>query len=931
MSSVPKDILPLLAKCAQGCLVLTPNHRTSRQLLDWYGQYYISQHHRAVCPTPAIFPVDIWIREKVEQLNLSGSELLPAYTLLESGQERLLWQKIINESDSGEQLLNQSATARAVQEAWSLVHLWKIDAKTLADLVVPNTNIGRDDLGAYLEWSGNFRKYCRTHKLTTLVQLLKALLPLIRNGAIELPENIIVAGFYQPPPLYQELLSTLQETAISFETHSIAPASPEVIKLGLESSSTEIASAASWAKHIADNDAGADIGIVIPGLHGKRDEVQRLFSRIFESAETCSLKKAPGYTYSVSAAGAANKHPLIQSALLILGMNRAITPTLEICSLLRSPFLRAADAEETSRANLEIFLRKRNFPHLSNADLRFYANLEDGAFYSPLFASGLMDFDQVRMAVSHKENSLLQWGKLFEQQLESMGWPGERTLDEDECRAMLTWSEILAAYYQMNMLFQKISLEEALGLLARLSENTALKHNDSNVRVQVLTPTEADGLSFTHCWMIGLSERQWPAPAILSPFIPYALQKSSGIPEADIVRHTAGARTFLENLVGCTSQQMVFSYPMLDGEIPLKATAMLHDFDGESRDAEAYEESFPLHPLASMQLQNPVMEELLDLTHIEFLPAEKRGGGYLLLADQADCPFRNFASQRLRARPLEKLVPGLSARDAGILVHLVLEMFWQSMQSHTALLNTSAEDIDRLVVDVIDKAVTQTASRHKATMTHAFCTLEKARLHDLLMQWLEEEKRRGSFRVLKNECEVYWQQAGLQLDLRIDRIDVTEKGQLVLVDYKTSRSTAVSWEDERPINPQLMLYNLAMEQNGTYTEPVTAVFYAQVNIENTQYKGLSAEPGIFPGTSVEELNGKSNGLSEEATWATLQAQWQKSLTALAEEFLQGYAAIAPSRNTSCNYCSFKPVCRIDEVVQGETFPGAEMDTGFSES
>lgn len=931
MSSLPKDILPLLSRCAHGCLVLTPNHRTSRQLLDWYGQHYIAKHQQAVCPTPSILPVDIWIRQKIEELNLSGSDLLPAYTLLESSQERLLWQKIINESDSGEQLLNQSSTARAVQEAWSLVHLWRIDERTLADLLVPGANKARDDLGAYLEWSGNFKKYCQTHKLTTLVQLLESLLPLIRDGAIDLPEKVIVSGFHQPPPLYQELLKTLEERADSFESHSITPAKPEVVKVGLESATTEISSAANWAKSIADNDPEADIGIVIPNLHGKRDEVQRIFSRAFDTSETLSLKKASGYTYSVSAAGAASKHPLIQSALRMLGINNAITPTLEICSLLRSPFLLAADTEETGRANLEVFLRKRNFPHLSNADLRFYANLEDSAFHAPLLARGLLDFDQARMAVTKKENSLLQWGKLFETQLDTLGWPGERKLNEDECRAMLSWSEILATYYQMNMLFQKVSLEEALGLLTRLSENTALKHSDRNVRIQVLTPTEADGLSFTHCWMTGLSERQWPAPAILSPFIPYGLQKSFGIPEADINRHTEAARTFLKNLLGCTRQHMVFSYPLLDGEIPLKATAMLLDLEGETRAADACEDNFPLHPLASRQLQDQSIEQLEDKSHIALLPTEKRGGGYLLLADQADCPFRNFASQRLNARPLEKLVPGLSARDAGILVHLVLEMFWQAMQSHSALLNISDADLKRLVDDVIDKAVTQTASRHKATMTHAFCKLEKARLNDLLLQWLEEEKRRGSFRVLENECEVHWQQSGLQLDLRIDRIDLTESGQLVLVDYKTSRSTAVSWEDERPINPQLMLYNLAMEQSTSHSEPVTAVLYAQVNIENTQYKGLSAEPGIYPGTSVEELNGKWNGLSEEATWSALKTQWQESLTAVAEEFLQGYAAITPSRNSSCTYCSFKPVCRIDEVLQDEVFQQGGIDIEVPEA
>jgi len=163
----------------------------------------------------------------------------------------------------------------------------------------------------------------------------------------------------------------------------------------------------------------------------------------------------------------------------------------------------------------------------------------------------------------------------------------------------------------------------------------------------------------------------------------------------------------------------------------------------------------------------------------------------------------------------------------------------------------------------------------------------------------------------------------LTLNLRIDRIDVTDSGDLVLVDYKTGRSTRVDWEDERPANSQLMLYALATTQARARAalpelaeaKRIAGVYFAQVNIETTHYTGLSAEAGTYPGTSIEELRGKNHGLSATATWDDLRLAWEASRAMLAEEFLNGCVAITPKSRQCCDYCHARPVCRIDEAYK----------------
>jgi ATP-dependent helicase/nuclease subunit B len=922
MASFSDADLTLLSAIDAGCLVLTPNHRTSTQLVDLYGDYVRSQQHKTICRTPNIFPVDIWIRQQFDILVQNGNDAFPALTLLESSQEKMLWQQVISQSDSGGHLLNQSATAQAVQEAWSLVHLWCIDRKQLQSFTSPRASrAGRtlDDLDAFLEWSDSFTTFCDEKSLITLVQVLERLIPVVKANGLALPAKLVLAGFQQPPPLYQSLFDELQRIVKESTSYSPPVCTPKITKRGLQDASTELVAAAQWAKQIFENQVDARIGIIVPDLYGKHGQTQRLFSRIFSAAETHSLQPAFSWPYHISVSGPASHHPLIHAALKFLSLNSYVTRTLEACSIVRSPYLVGANQEETSRGNLERFLRRKNIPQLRNADLRYYSNQETWDTWSPILADSLMAFDQLVKPGAERQQELTAWGKLFEDQLSALGWPGERALNKSDIKALETWSELLATYYRLAAIIGNVSREEALALLSRLTESTALKQSAHDAAIQILTPIEADGMQFTHCWMTGVSEKHWPPQAMPSPFIPYALQKSLGIPQADINLQTQQARAFLFSLADRCTEHLVFSYPLQDGDIPVKPAAMLLDLEGELEDELGNEMkgdlNANLHPLATTQESNQQTNILADDAIVPLKEGETPSGGYRLLADQAECPFRNFANQRLGAKNLEKLVPGLSAMDAGTLVHLVLEMFWKHMQSQSNLLATESKDLEAKLEDIINAAVTETAARHKATMTEKYCALEKRRLHDLLLQWLEEERLRGSFTILDSECETTWQFQKLTLKLRIDRIDKTAEDKLVLVDYKSSRSTSVDWEDERPVNSQLMLYSLSVAQEQRHPEPVGATFFAQVNIENTEFRGLAQDKGIYPGVSVEELRGKWNGLSEEASWESLMNHWEISLGALVTEFLSGYVAIAPLKAGSCTYCQIRPVCRIDEVIE----------------
>lgn len=922
MLHCPDPIRACFPGLESGSLVLTPNHLTSIQLRDWYGQWRLAEGLSGVYPSPAIYPVDIWIRHCCNQLLDAGSDLLPAVRLLDPPEEHLVWHHVIARSRAGTNLLNASATSRAVQEAWALEHLWRISRKELEHLAPGYTASGHDDLSAYLEWSDGFRRYCRERQLATQVEFLETLVALIPEApeALALPEQVITLGFTAPPPLYAELLRAIASVR-NTSSLAISPHSPTVQLQPAENATAELQAAASWAQQVLQDDPDARIGIIMADAHQRHTEIRRVFSRTFAPRETQSLAPLPKLPFNLGGGQALGRAPIIHAALLTLGRNRLTVDTLETCQWLRSPFLVDSFAEHWGRASLERCLRDRNMPRVSNNDLKYLAGRKDRAYHCPALVSALADFDALPRPALRKDRTTRDWEILFRAQLKALGWPGTRALSEEEARAIDGWQEVMAQFSRLAPVFGLLPVEDALALLTRLADSHVLRPAAETDALRILTPLEADGLHFSHCRMLGLSEQQWPPPPRVSPFIPYSLQKARLIPETDAARYAGLMQDMLADLAGRTGTALIFSYPANRDDIPLKPALMLQQFVTDKAHVPDAASVNHLHPLAQETGQNSPLEILDDDTRLPLTDLDRLRGGSQLLADQAECPFRSFVNHRLKARPLEKLVYGLDPRAAGNLVHLALELLWKALASQSALLAMPETDLEALVARVVNAAVTDMKQKQFHTMTDSFCALEEIRLQELLLQWLQEERQRGSFAVLASELDTRWHYAGLSLNLRIDRIDRTDSGELVLVDYKTGRSTRVDWEDERPANSQLMLYSLATAQareRGDMPEldnadRIAGVYFAQVNIETTRYTGLSAETGTYPGTSIDELRGKYYGLSENASWDDLCRAWEFSLSALAEEFLNGCVAITPKSRQCCEYCHVRPVCRIDEA------------------
>jgi ATP-dependent helicase/nuclease subunit B len=123
----------------------------------------------------------------------------------------------------------------------------------------------------------------------------------------------------------------------------------------------------------------------------------------------------------------------------------------------------------------------------------------------------------------------------------------------------------------------------------------------------------------------------------------------------------------------------------------------------------------------------------------------------------------------------------------------------------------------------------------------AYVTMQRERLRRLLRPWLEHELARPWFAVKQREEKADNVQIGpLHLSLRVDRVDETRGGEL-LIDYKTGRVSTSDWLSERPDAPQLPLY--AVMSDATR---LGGVAFARLRVgKDMGLKGFAARDGVL--------------------------------------------------------------------------------------
>lgn len=942
-------LLEQLEQLGQSALLLTANRRLAAALGREYDHHQVRRGNSA-WETPAIFAFDDWVAQCWDDtLEGSAESPLPAHgtaaacqTALSRQQALCLWEQVIRQSGEVEKVLNLPGTVRVARQAASLLCQWGLEP--------PGTEQGGNtptlEHRLFLKWHAAWREKLRQNGWMDPASLPDRVTEALRQGLLEAPQLVIHSGFDQLTPQQEALLKAFEEKGAQVVEHRTGsqahPAEhpPHAHRIALPDQQSEIRAAASWcrARLQANPDAplanttvaqatvaNTTVAIVVPDLEDSRSALQRAFTQALHPLGALSAPNPARLPFNLSLGLPLARYPLVRCALALLGITPRSVPGDALALLLHSPFVGGAEHERTQRAKFDLKLRRWGVGEPSLEALRKMAEGESreptpakageaAGVPAPNLGKALGQC-LIALEAAPANQSPGEWLEAFGASLASLGWPGERPLDSTEHQTRDKWDELLETFAALELVQPRMSREEAVSWLRRLAGETVFQPQGPQARVQILGLLEMGGLHFDHVWIMGMDDETWPPAPRPNPFLPAEWQRRHGLPRASLQRELDIAQRETERLLEAGTE-VVVSYPLWRDEQELRCSPLMSGLEMITLESLglAGTPGMPLLPRVAEWIGAPgapeAVVQFVDFQAPPIPEAQHVAGGTSLFQDQAACPFRAFASNRLGARPMDAAHKGLDAAERGSLIHRALERAWGRLKDQATLLVMPDEDLRQLLAEETTNTLQTLGGPRSRELGAAFLELEHQRMLGTLLENMDVEKaREEGFTVASRETEYTFTMGGVEITGIMDRVDRLDNGGHVIFDYKTGSGLGVNaWMGERPDEPQLPLYCASAEI------PVAGVAFNTIRRGECGYVGIADSPQTLPkGRTPDKLKNPETGQGYQST-AALIDDWREKLEALGEAFRKGNAAVDPKKPAqTCRYCELDTLCRISEL------------------
>ncbi|MFA6303209.1 MAG: PD-(D/E)XK nuclease family protein [Legionella sp.] len=825
----------LIELMANGALLITPNNRLSSTLL----QYYFEQSSSPTVDKPSCMPYATMLLHAYNKLKaLNPTHIYP--TLLNSTQTQHLWRTLLQKDSS---CTYSDGLLKAVMQAWEYCLHWQIEPDNSAFNYTPQTQ-------QFQIWWQTIHDFLDQHALICEQQLIPQLLSAKQNL---FDKPVIWCCFDSITPQQKALQTHLNLQEIDHYFYDLPDAQTATQLFSAADTKQEYQQLISWLK-LQLEQGKQNIGVVIPDLQDQARGVQRLMQAHFDSS-----------VIDISLGQSLGEFPLIAQALMCLHIQEeSITPN-QSALLLQSPYIGNAQEEFLARSQFlqDNYLMQE--PSLSLKQLIVELHKQ-----APKLAQILE-----RIHPYPESAFINDWITLFQHRLNLLGFPGDSGLNSENYQCYNRFTAVFDEFRQLALITAQLTKTQALDAFTKLINNTIFQAQKTKAPIHICGLLEASGCEFDSLWVMGLTDNCLPQKVRLNAFIPTQMQRDLEMPHCLPAKELQFAQETLQRLRN-GSKQVVFSYSELTGDNPNIPCALINSFPQMSR----------------LELPTPTQEQitLIPITETYKLPLkiqETISGGTSLLANQAQCPFKAFAEHRLKAKPLPPANEGLGHLEKGQVIHKIMELIWTSVGTQEQLIQLSADALDALIETSIHKAL-----REINFISHIIQEIELIRLKRLVLSCLDWEKQREAFSICALEQSYKITLAGLEFKVRVDRLDQVGDNKW-LIDYKSSLPSSKPWNEERPLEPQLLLYALLDEKINTLL---------LVQLKTGQFS--------CSGFSEEKHNNKGISTIKNTSWEECKTTWRQQLTLLAEEFQQGHCPPQPANPSICHHCDFNNLCRI---------------------
>lgn len=294
------------------------------------------------------------------------------------------------------------------------------------------------------------------------------------------------------------------------------------------------------------------------------------------------------------------------------------------------------------------------------------------------------------------------------------------------------------------------------------------------------------------------------------------------------------------------------------------------------------------------------------------------------LGDYGSCPFRYFLRHVLRLRPRHEAVADLHAADLGVILHEALAR----ALAPVAAAGSSTTQLGRKQLRSVAAEVLAHFAARTPPLDESVWRVEQARILEHLDGWLAAEtglqERLGgaatrpvhleaSFGMPDGEREALRLTRGedeIRIRGRIDRIDQTDTGDVVVFDYKLNTGpSARDMEAGRDV--QLALYLAAVE--ALFLAPGQQIagggYYAVAG-----QRGSRMANGLYREDFGAAVGAGTSSRHRPESLAAARRRGEQHVWRAYDGLRAGHFEVVPSDGAaSCSKCDFSSVCRFDQT------------------
>jgi probable DNA repair protein len=830
-------------------LVLTANHRLANKLLDALHEKQ-RQQKKAWRPLQ-VMPIDQWLQTLILKHRQKSRNVCPVLSPIA---ERVMWRQIMENDTTHEGLALGPLSQRCLQ-ARQLLMRWM--AQTAQHEFLSTEQPDRD-ANTFRTWYGLFSQHCSRIGRHPIEHWLWQWFdskqgenhwPVIHT--LELDDTAV---------LYQALI---EQAAMEVRPAGRATPVANAFRCPSATSDESLEAASIWLKRKLENPANRHkrFALVIPDIQIQRDRVERLLKTQLTPSlleETGKDSLAP---VNISAGHRLNTlfltRPLLQLLdLVIHGWNYEA-----LQDFLLSPHWGNSLTQNRVREMHAVLQHAKTLPEtLSIKDIAALAGLmpepEAKKFFAAInFLGDSMD----------RQASPADWMDTLRSLLQTIDWPGPRKLSSREHQACKALLEAFRSFTAIEQALPVLTFHDCVRYLKNWLQEQTCQYQTEDSPVQVLGPLEAQGLSFEAIFVCGCNLGHFPPRPEMNPLLGVTVQRQYKMPGADPVREKAFVDRLFSSLLS-SAKDVVFGHAAL--------------IDG--LDAQPHPVVQNLHPIsiAVLRQHHAGTATVLKLPFSKVPVASGHiSGGTGIFEALSACPFKAYAQYGLKLPNPEPDVVGigLTASERGQLIHKLLETYWNDCDTGC---------IDLVSLKMIAKKQMRQLFKSHRHLPRMIVEAEVVGAKQLVLRWLSEQDSvigLGQIDKTLSEKKMRFHLRAshsryIEFDGRIDRAERLPDGRLLLVDYKTGRQySSQHWKGPRPKAPQLPLYAMAMPP----PYKVAAVAFACLHPDQMQRIGTDVDT----------------------------EHWQESLTALADQLLDGDTHPDPAEERLCGHCAWQGLCR----------------------